>query len=410
VSNTIAVAAVFEARQMRRGIDQINGQLSGFERNAGRVSSTLKRAFAGAVVAAGIKSVVTAASDAQQSLGATQTVFAEYAADVVKDSKRAAREVGLSSNTYRENANLIGSLFKNQGIDTDQLAGKTKAMIKTASDLAATFGGTTTSAVEALSSAFKGEFDPLERYGISLKQSTVNAEAMRVANVKSTKAFDALSTAQQTSAKQQAATNLIMKQSKDSTGAFARESGTLAHQQQVLSAQVDNLKVAVGTRLLPVLTKGAAYVNDEVLPALADFREHAAEVRDAIDSEEASCHPRRHARCNALAEYGHSVCRHDVHHPPRPGLLEHCRSRDAGQRENDRREGRSPGRWRCPDHIGQQWAGRIGWPREGRDRRRVDRRRLRHGRSVWGRGWSWRGLAGCRYQVRGVGPPPAGLP
>lgn len=224
--------------------------------------------------------MVTAASDAQQSLGATETVFGKFSGAVVKDSNAAAKAVGLSGTTYRENANLIGSLFKNQGVATSQLAGKTKGMIKVGADLAATFGGSTTTAVEALGSAFKGEFDSLEKYGISLKQSTVNTEAMKVANVSSTAEFNKLSTAQQTAAKQQATSNLIMKQSKDSTGAFAKESGTLAHQQQVLSAQFDNVKAAVGARLLPVITKFLTYLTTNGPAAVAKFKEFIKPVQE----------------------------------------------------------------------------------------------------------------------------------
>ena len=38
-------------------------------------------------------------------------------------------------------------------------------------DLAATFGGTTTDAVQALGSALKGMFDSLEKCGVSIKCS-----------------------------------------------------------------------------------------------------------------------------------------------------------------------------------------------------------------------------------------------
>src|SRR4029079_7081995 len=131
---------------------------------------------------------------------------------VIRQSQRAATGLGLSADQYRQNANTLGALLSNQGVAADELAGKTRGLIKTGADLAATFGGDTKTAVDALASAFKGEFDPLEQYGISIKQSTVNTEAMRVANVKTTAAFNDLSTAQQAAAKQQATANLITKQ------------------------------------------------------------------------------------------------------------------------------------------------------------------------------------------------------
>lgn len=266
-----------ETSKARKGIDDVNKRLGGITKFAKGAGLALVGAFATGAAVNGIKSIVSAASDAQQSLGATETVFGKFSDAVVNDSNRAAKQFGLSANTYRENANLIGSLFKNQGVATGQLAGKTKDMIGTASDLAATFGGTTTSAVEALSSAFKGEFDPLERYGISIKQSTINAEL-------AAKGQDKLTGAALKQAQQQATTNLIMKQSKDSAGAFVKETNTLAHQQQVLGAQFDNVKAALGTRLLPIATKTFAYLSNNVPMAVAKVKQAFSDAQPQIDA------------------------------------------------------------------------------------------------------------------------------
>jgi hypothetical protein len=195
------------------------------------------------------------ASNAEQSIGATQAVFGKYADQVIKKSGEAAEKYGLSANQYRESSNLIGSLFKNQGVALDQLAGKTDQMVGFAADLAAQFGGSTADAVEALSSAFKGEFDPLERYGISLKQSTINAEAFAVAGVKTQAQFDKLTTKQQAAAQQQATVNLLFKQGKDSVGQFGREIGSASGQAQIAKAKYQDLSAELGAKLLPAVLK-----------------------------------------------------------------------------------------------------------------------------------------------------------
>lgn len=229
----------------------------------------------GVAFAAFAKSAIGASSDAQQSLGATETVFERFAKTVVKTSDEAATQYGLSANEYRENANLLGSLFKNQGVDLDQLAGKTEAMIATASDLAATFGGKTSDAVEALGAAFKGEFDTIERYGISIKQSDVNARL-------AAEGQDELTGAALKQAQQIATTDLIMQQATQTQGAFARESDTLAGAQQRLSAQWENVKAQVGNALLPVLTSLVTFVSEDLLPALTGIWEALAPAREAI--------------------------------------------------------------------------------------------------------------------------------
>lgn len=279
MSGPIVVAIDGDNRGLSRSLDSSKSKISGLSRVAGTagraVAAGLAVAAAG-VIALGVKSV-KAASDAEQSLGATETVFGRFSDTVVKTSKRAATTFGLSANEYRESANLIGSLFRNQGVEADKLAGKTRGMIKTGSDLAATYGGTTREAVEALGSAFKGEFDPLERYGISIKQSAINAEL--AANGQEKLEGQALKTAQQI-----ATSKLIMEQSSRAAGAFGRESNTLAHVQQVLGAQSENLQAKIGGALTPSLTKLGNAVSADVMPYLSDLADkYAPKVAGWID-------------------------------------------------------------------------------------------------------------------------------
>lgn len=264
--------------RLRGAMGSLKSSVGGFAREWGALGALA----AGAGLAKLMGSSIKAASDAQQSMGATESVFGKAADSVIKKSNGAATAYGLSANQYRESANLIGSLFKNQGVATDQLAGKTDSMVKLGGDLAATFGGTTKEAVEALGSAFKGEFDPLEKYGVSLKESTVSSEAMRLANVKSKKEWDGLTTAQQSAYKQQATTALIMKQSTSAAGAFGRESNTLADQQQRLAAQWENLKSSLGTMFLPVLTKVVGFLAGDALTAVKNFGGGAKQLFDVL--------------------------------------------------------------------------------------------------------------------------------
>jgi hypothetical protein len=50
--------------------------------------------------------------------------------------------------------------------------------------MAAVFGGTAADAVDALSSALKGEMDPIERYGVTLNQAAIDAQKAADGNAK----------------------------------------------------------------------------------------------------------------------------------------------------------------------------------------------------------------------------------
>lgn len=233
-------------------------------------------------VAQTMKDIVTSASDAQQSLGATEAIYGRFADQVIKKSKQAASSVGLSANAYRESSNILGALFKNQGVELDRLSGKTDEHLKLAADLSAMYGGTVTDSVAALTAAYKGEFNQLEKYGVTLKQATINTEADAVAKKKYGKSLKDLTPQQESLAKQLATQQLLFKQTGDATGTFAKEADTLAGQQQRLNAELADAKAEIGTALLPLLTDLAKAARNNVVPALQDFAGWLGENKDEI--------------------------------------------------------------------------------------------------------------------------------
>ena len=205
------------------------------------------------------KQAVSAASNLQQSMGAVDDVFKSSAKQVHAYAQKAADAVGLSRNQYNEMATLIGTQLKNGGTAANQLADQANKVIKIGADLSAQFGGNTKDAVDALSAALKGERDPIEKYGISLTQNAIDAEAAALG-------YKKVNGQLTTQATQAATLSLIQKQSADSTGKFARETDTLAHKQQVLSAKWEDAKAKLGEKLIPVVTKITGLISDKVVP------------------------------------------------------------------------------------------------------------------------------------------------
>ncbi|MFT4189842.1 MAG: hypothetical protein QM621_14855 [Aeromicrobium sp.] len=201
----------------------------------------------GAVAAYG-KGALDAASDAQQSIGATKQVFGEYAGDVVKKSRQAAQAIGLSANEYRELANVSGAMLKGAGLPLEQVAGLTDQLNTRAADLAATFGGSTKEAVEAVGSLLRGEADPMERYGVSIKQADVNARlaAQGLAGLEG----EALKQAEM-----QARLDLLFEKTAESEGQFASEADTAAGAAQRNTAALADQRAEIGERLLPAYAR-----------------------------------------------------------------------------------------------------------------------------------------------------------
>lgn len=314
------VSLIPSARGFGKQLDsQISGDIDGSGKKAGsKWGSALKASalagLAGLGVAAGkiLGDSVRAASEAEQAVGGVQAVFGKYADSVLADSKKAAAGLGLSAAAYNELITASGAMLKNKGLKS--FATDARDLVKVGADLAAQYGGSTKDAVDALNSALRGESDPIERYGISMNAAAIQAEALSLGLVKNVKDLGKIKAAQNgailaqrkyntalsehgkgsdevlaaesslvrsksalskalegtkaqltDAQKAQAALSLVTKQSADAQGAFARESDTLAGQQQRLGAEWDNLKVKLGTALLPALTdasKGARKVVD----------------------------------------------------------------------------------------------------------------------------------------------------
>jgi hypothetical protein len=133
-------------------------------------------------------------------------------------------------------------------VPLDQVAGKTDTLIRLGADLAATYGGTTQQAVEALGSAMRGETDPIEKYGVSVKQADIAAK-------QAADGTDKLTGAAGKQAKTAALLALITEQSADAQGQFAEESDTAAVQAQKTAAKYEDMQAALGEALLPAITK-----------------------------------------------------------------------------------------------------------------------------------------------------------
>ncbi|WP_235739034.1 hypothetical protein [Nocardioides alcanivorans] len=255
MAKPIAIAILANGRRASREFETLGSKAAKWGKRV---------AAAGAVAAVALaKTVVSAASDAQQSIGATEQIYGKYADTVIKRSNQAANAIGLSANEYRELSNVTGAMLKSSGMPLAKVADLTDKLNRRAADMAATFGGTTREAVEAVSSLLRGEADPIERYGVSIKQSDVNARL-------AAKGLDKLEGSAKKTAEQQARLDLLFGQSKDSAGQFARESNTLAGQQQRLAAKIENTKAKVGAVLLPAVTKLVGYANKHLVPALED--------------------------------------------------------------------------------------------------------------------------------------------
>ena len=146
----------------------------------------------------------------------------------------------------------------------------------------ASFNNTTVDeALIALSAGLRGESEPLKRFAVFLNEATLKQEALNAGIIKSTKGT------LQPAAKALAAYNVILKQTTQQQGDFARTAGGLANLSRIVTAQATNLAGAIGKSFEPIW-RGAAEAISKVLGALeplaAKVSETVAQTAEAIGS------------------------------------------------------------------------------------------------------------------------------
>src|SRR5690349_18501020 len=173
-SAVLTLQILVDAAQAQAGMVAAGKSAGKFKQNMADLVGPASVVATGLAVIGG--AAVKAASDAQQAFGGLDAVFGSNAAQVKEWAANAATSTGLSAAKYSEMAAVIGAQLKNLGVPFDQVAGKSDELIRMGADLAATYGGTTADAVEALGAALRGEADPAERYGLALNQAAIKAK------------------------------------------------------------------------------------------------------------------------------------------------------------------------------------------------------------------------------------------
>ena len=273
-----------DARQFQAGFKKAENATQGFDKKISKTADLAKGFLAGAAATAVVgfaRDAVAAFSSVEQSAGSVESVFGEAADKITSQAEGAAEAFGLSASEFQSSAALIGSMLKNQlGLSADEAADKVDDLTGKAADMAATFGGTTSDAISAIGSLMRGERDPIEKYGVSMSDASIQAYALE-------KGLAASTDEMTPQIKATAALDLLFEQTADSAGQFARETDTLAGQQQILTAKVENAKAAIGEELAPAVqaAMGAMDVLIPVVESLTSALGGAAEATQPLIDE-----------------------------------------------------------------------------------------------------------------------------
>ena len=190
----------------------------------------------------------TAAADLQDAMGATEQIYGKSADRMLRWSGSLKSYYGIAQGQALEYANTMGAMLKNIGGKSDaEAAEMSQKLVALAGDLSAMFGGTTESAVLALTGALKGNNAMLDNYGMGVNEATIKAKALAMGLHDGRGAMSL-------QAKQAATLALIMEQTADAQGQAGREAAGASGSMKILKTELQNIAATIGNVLLPVIT------------------------------------------------------------------------------------------------------------------------------------------------------------
>jgi hypothetical protein len=160
----------------------------------------------------------------------------------------------------------------------DFVTSETQKLVSLGVDLAATYGYDVQEALLGMTALFRGEYDPIEKFGVAMKQSEINAELVA-------KKLNHLTGAERRNAEQTIRLELLYQRAADATGAFGAQSGNLYVEQKKLQAQFENIQAQLGTDLLPVfgqLVEALVPLVDDLTPRLAQAVQDSIPVLETM--------------------------------------------------------------------------------------------------------------------------------
>lgn len=251
---TLKMVLLGEDRSASRALRGVGDEAERAGKRAKASGAMFKGALGADIVSNGAAAIASFGMDSvkqfaavEDATGAAAVIFGTSMGQITAQAETAASTLGLSKQQVLEAAGTFGTLGKAAGLSGDDLAGFSTKMTGLAGDLASFKGTSPEEAVQAIGAALRGETEPIRRYGVMLDDASMRQEALRMGLIKTTK--DALTPQQ----KSLAAQSLILKQTKDAQGDYARTADSTSNTLKTQQAQFENLQSTLGEQLAPAL-------------------------------------------------------------------------------------------------------------------------------------------------------------
>ena len=225
-----------------------------------RLSSVAKLAIGSAVVIQLTRlasSVIKASSAVEEMEGKFNVVFGNMASEVTQELNAFGNSVGRATHDLQEMASSVQDTFVPLGFSRKAASELSVTLTKLAVDTGSFNNTLAPDVMRAFQSALVGNHETVRRFGIIIDEAAIKQELLNMGIEGGTKSATAAQ-------KVQARLNLITAGLGDAIGDAERTAGSFANTSQRLSAEISELSVALGSKLMSPLASVLGVMADMV--------------------------------------------------------------------------------------------------------------------------------------------------
>ena len=246
---TLTVYLAADLKKFNKGMTQARGGIKGFGDSLSKLAGPALIAAGAAAGAFAVKlgvDAVNAASDLAETQNKVGVIFGQSSEQMLAFADTAVTALGQTRTQALEGAATFAQFGKSAGISGQSLVDFSSELVTLSADLASFNNSSPDEAINAIGSALRGEAEPMRKFGVLLDDATLKAKALEMGIYDGTGSL----TQQQ---KVLSAHQVILSQTTDAQGDFARTSDGLANTQRILSAAVEDAKAEIGEGLVDAL-------------------------------------------------------------------------------------------------------------------------------------------------------------
>lgn len=228
----------------------------------------------GGLIAGGLYRAALAAGDFDEAVNRIEVVFGEAKGTILEFSEAALDAFGVTKMQAVEAAGSFGVFGKSAGLAGDDLSKFALDLVGLAGDMASFNNVSQERAVGAIGAALRGETEAIRALGVVFDAETLKIRAINEGLIEQGDKLDSQT-------RIIAAYKEIMAQTVDQQGDWARTSESLANQQKLLKARMQELRLEIGQAAIPVVQDLTQKLNDlfdvyDELPPV--IRENTGEI------------------------------------------------------------------------------------------------------------------------------------